>query len=146
MSDLPEWDRNTLVFHSDINPVPWKAPTLGTRRAGGRVVPTSAPNAEMVAYQNALREAWEKQFEYAPIAQPVRLTWAFSRRLARYQGPSGRWVTKKPCDLSNLVKSSEDALQPWLLANDIHVVLFTAQMLSQSADTESGVVLTINPA
>ncbi len=73
----------------------------------------------------------------------MELHWIFSRRLARYASATGRMVQKKPCDLSNLVKSSEDAIQPWLITNDRNVMRFSAEWDRQDADVEPYVWLTL---
>ena len=135
-----------MIFTGDINPVPWKAPTLGTKRYGGRTVPTASPSAEMGAYQEAIREAWEPLWDREPITGPVRLMWEFRRQLVQYRanGGTGRLVTKKACDLSNVVKASEDAIQPWLIKNDVQVMSFSADWLEpQSVDAHPQVKLTL---
>lgn len=132
-------------FFADVNPVGWKSPTLGTKRIGSRVVPTSSPNSEMVTYQNALREQLQPQWSLPPIDGPVRLDWYFSRQLTAYTSASGRTVRKHRIDLTNMVKSSEDAIQPWLITNDVNVVSSWAEIVSQSADTEPSVRLVVTP-
>ncbi|MDP9011110.1 MAG: RusA family crossover junction endodeoxyribonuclease [Pseudomonadota bacterium] len=132
-------------FHADLNPCPWKAPTLGTKRFGAKVVPSAAPNAEMLAYQEAIREAWEADWGVEALDCPVELTWTFARKLGAYKSPGGRTVHKKACDLSNLVKSSEDAIQPWLITNDRNVMRFSATWDRQAADVEGYVHLLVKP-
>lgn len=117
-----------------VNPVAWKAPTLGVKRFGAKVVPYAAPNVEMQAYQSAIKEQWADTWTEPPIEVPVALTWHFNRQLPRYQSASGRWVQKHRQDLTNLVKSSEDALQPWLLRNDVWVHESHAYIVRQEAD------------
>lgn len=124
----------TFTLTAHVNPVAWKAPTLGVKRVGPRVVPIAAPNAEVKAYQAALREQMEPQYDGPPLAQPVRLEWEFARQLPRYQTESGRWVTKHAQDGTNLQKSSEDALQPWLLCNDIWVHEWSGVVAAQGSD------------
>lgn len=141
--------REPLRLTADCNPVPWKSPTLGTRRHGGKVAPTSSPNMEMVTYQNALREQFREFWDELPYPGKVELHWEFSRQLMSYKSASGRMVTKHVCDTTNMVKSSEDAIQPrksdpWaLITNDKNVLYYTARQLAQSKDATPRVNLTV---
>lgn len=123
-----------LTLTAMVNPVAWKAPTLSVMRRGSRMLPIAAPNAEVKAYQSALREQWEPLYEGDPIEVPVALEWHFNRQLVRYESASGRMVQKHRQDLTNLQKSSEDALQPWLLKNDVWVRESHAFIVRQEAD------------
>jgi hypothetical protein len=60
----------------------------------------------------------------------------FSRRLETYQGPSGRTVVKHRMDLTNLRKSTEDALQPHVVKNDVLIVKGWTEIIEQSRDVE----------
>jgi Holliday junction resolvase RusA-like endonuclease len=130
-----------ITLKADINPVAWKAPTLGVKRFGGKVVPYAAPNAEVQAYQAALQEQMRPQYDGEPITGPVHLEWEFCRQQSRYQTESGRWVTKHAQDGTNLQKSSEDALQPWLIKNDVQVQSWTGVVVAQGPDVENPYVL-----
>lgn len=135
-----------LTLSASVNPVAWKAPTLGAKRMGSKVVPYAAPNQEVEAYKNALQEQWMPQYGGVPIDYPVRLEWSFARRLNTYESAGGRTVTKHKQDLTNLVKSSEDALQPWLLKNDVWVHSMSAVIDEQSKDvTDPYVTLIVRP-
>lgn len=96
-----------------------------------------APATEVVAYQAALREEFLRQWTERPtIKQECRLEWRFARQLTSYiSDVSGRKVTRHRVDLSNCVKSAEDALQPYVLANDVLVQSFSAQWAEPQSTT-----------
>lgn len=104
----------------------------------------TAPSMEVQAFQSALRECWGELSE--PITQDVILHWFFARQLVRYQGPSGRWVTKKKNDLTNMIKSAEDAIQPSIIKNDSQVIESHGYVDAQGVDVEPYVILRIYAA
>lgn len=123
------------ALRADLNPVGWKAPTAFVKRAGGRYFAGMSPAVEVVAYQEALREvllpSWEA-LGVDTITTECRLDLRFSRQLVTYESQSGRKVTKHRQDLTNLRKSTEDALQPWLVKNDVLVTQGWTEIVEQS--------------
>lgn len=131
------------VLRADVNPVGWKAPTAFARRGGGRAGVGTAPSAEVEAYKSALKESLISQYDGEPIEQPCRVDLRFVRQLITYESASGRKVTKHRQDLTNLRKSTEDALQPWLLKNDVWVHQGWTEIVQQSKDVEPWVEVTV---
>lgn len=124
------------VLRADVNPVGWKAPTAFARRGSGRTGVGTAPSVEVEAYKSALRESLIPQYNGEPIEQPCRVDLFFVRQLITYESASGRKVTKHRQDLTNLRKSTEDALQPWLLKNDVWVRQGWTEIIAQEKDVE----------
>ena len=103
-----------------INPEPWAiGPVVGYGRAGGRTV---APNPKVQTYQKAVREELEKQVgddDFSPWEQDLYLFYVRST------------AGGQPADVTNLNKSTEDALQGILFANDRHNRRVTGEILDQ---------------
>lgn len=128
----------------DVNPVGWKAPTAFARRGAGRVGVGTAPSVEVEAYKSALREALIPQWGDRPaIEQPCRIDLFFRRQLITYVSASGRNVTKHRADLTNMRKSTEDCLQPWLVKNDVLVVQGWTEIIEQSKTAEPEVTIEV---
>jgi len=130
-----------ITLTLDVNPVPWKAGTAYRRGPRGAGI---AKDAELTAYQEAVKEALRERVEAIrscfmeplPWSGPIVLDVWFTRRLDTYVSDSGRNVTKHRADLSNLVKAFEDACQGILFDNDNQVVMNSARIVDQSKEAE----------
>jgi Holliday junction resolvase RusA-like endonuclease len=147
---LPE--NATALCVTGINPVQWKEPNHGVARGPkGRQYVSSWKNAEMQAYQLALCEAIvdadpDRQF---PIYESGDLIvdFFFWRNLERTISPrTGRATSKRRADRTNLLKSTEDALQGILYANDSQIIGGEAIVVAQGHDVAPAVVVIVRPA
>lgn len=133
-------------LRADVNPVGWKAPTAFVIRRGGRLSAGMAPSMEVKAYQESIKETLRPLWDdlNLPIIEvPCRVDLYFSRQLVSYQAESGRTVTKHRQDLTNLRKSTEDALQPWMIKNDVLVTQGWTEIVAQSKTCPSFVDLVV---
>lgn len=134
------------ILRAEVNPVGWKAPTAFVMRRGGRLGAGMAPSMEVKAYQEALAEALRPQWEalgLPVITTECRIDFYFSRQLATYVSESGRNVTKHRQDATNMRKSTEDALQPWMIKNDVLVTKGWTEIVSQEKDSPSFVEVVV---
>lgn len=118
-----------------LNPEPWAVGTLGLAYKGRKPYPTMAPNHQLVAFQEAVKEHLEGADRMLPYTE-VEVEFYFWRRLDQYKGPSGRTVTKSAADSTNLQKGLEDALQGVLFTNDRKVRSIRSTIMEQSRTTE----------
>lgn len=130
-----------------INPVGWKAPTAFVIRRGGRLTAGMAPSTEVLAYQAALsgilRPMWD-DLGVETVTTECRLDLFFSRQLITYvSNESGRNITKHRQDLTNLRKSTEDALQPWLVKNDVLITSGWTEIVEQTKTADPFIRLTL---
>jgi Holliday junction resolvase RusA-like endonuclease len=115
----------TVICEGEIpeRPVPWKAPTLGAN--GGAI-----RNRSYVAYKTwqavVAAHARVAMGRKRPYAGPVALCLAF--HLSKRPG--------SPPDLSNLVKSTEDALQGVVYRNDTTVRRISAERIVGSTEPD----------
>lgn len=123
-----------------VNPEPWAVGPVGTGRKNGKVYAYIGPNAQLVAYQNAVREQLGDR-EISPLVGDVELTFFFWRRLDTYLTPHGRKAHKEEADSTNLQKGLEDALQGILFANDRSVKRITSEVVKQDPDIEPRIVI-----
>lgn len=133
-----------IDLRAEINPVAWKAPTAFVMRRGGRMGAGMAPSMEVKAYQEALQEILKPQWDRPAITDECQVDIYFARQLVTYESQSGRNVTKHRQDLTNLRKSTEDALQPWLVKNDVLITRGWTEIVSQSKTTESYVLIKVH--
>jgi Holliday junction resolvase RusA-like endonuclease len=103
-----------------------------------------APSMEVKAYQEAMQEILKPQWGDRPsIDTECRMDFFFSRTLVTYVSDKGRNVTKHRQDLTNLRKSSEDCLQPWLITNDVLITSGWTEIIEQSKTAEGYVRIEI---
>lgn len=122
-------------FTIEVNPDPWAIGPLGVgRKQGGKLYPYVGANAQLVAYQEAVKELLAN-VEKLPTGE-YKLTFYFWRRLDAHA--SGR---KHYADATNLVKACEDALQGVLIENDRLVRDVRGVIVEQESDTKPMVVL-----
>lgn len=115
------------VVH-DLNPEPWTAGSFARMKNGKTVV---FKDEKVKAYQNALKDCLP---DAKPTAKPVYLRFAFWRNT----------TDGKPADVTNLQKSTEDALQKVLFKNDRQVIAVSSTLVEQSPTAPSGVFIEIS--
>jgi hypothetical protein len=134
-----------------INPVPYRNPIAEIRRAPGKTKPyaQNVKDEELRRYQAAIT-AWGITENIPLLEPPYQIHFFWWRRLIRYQSESGRWVTKKRADQTNLQKATEDALQPskdpqWngMITNDVHDRYSGGLIVEEEKDTEPLIVIQI---
>jgi len=126
------------MYVCKINPQPWQIGPLSVGRGkGGSFFPRVGRAEEMVVYQQALAEELGNAYpelldaEAEPFEHgEVHLELYFSRQIVEYT-TSRRRSQDHICDLTNLFKSTEDALQGILYTNDRQVTSQKAGIISQ---------------
>jgi len=112
----------------DLNPEPWAAASFARVR-GGKTV--AFKDAKSKAYQMALKDCLP---DAKMTTKAVHLRFAFWRNTA----------DGKPADVTNLQKSTEDALQGVLLKNDSQVSAVSSCIVEQSPTAPSGILIEIS--
>lgn len=136
-------DRTVKWIVLRLNPQPWAIGPLGMgRKKGGGFYPYVGPNAQLVAYQNAVREALEAQ-GVEKIEGEVDIKFYFSRAIESSLRVSGRRVSAHTSDATNMQKATEDALQGVLIGNDRDVVTISSTILDQGPEAMSFVAIRI---
>lgn len=135
------------LFVDGINPEPWRSPSLGVGRAGGRVRPLAYKDENLRAYQAALHEVVAEALTERAIATPIfpagtelNVTFVFYRQLDDYQGGKRR-NRRQRADATNLLKAAEDALQGLLYANDNANRRVTSEIAAADPETNPGVLV-----
>lgn len=135
-----------------INPEPWTSPSLGTKRAGGRIVPTSFKDENLRSYQMAVHELVEEALAEQGIMTPVYgkgvelgARFSFWRQLDRYHVSEGRTRVRQQPDLTNLVKAFEDALQGLLYVNDRAIRESVGCLVDVGQDLEPAAMVEVHP-
>lgn len=128
------------VFHivGYVNPEPWSVGTAyATRTKSGAMRGGISPNKKVQAYQKALREEllslpMVRMLEPGDAGLCLRL-WFW--RQIEVSNKAGRRVTGHIADVTNLQKSTEDALQGILFENDNAVRWVCSEIIEQEAST-----------
>ena len=121
-----------------VNPEPWAVGSLGLGRKQGKIYPYIGQNAQLAAYQAAIREELGPQ---ELIEGNVELNLYFWRNLATYETQSGRDHRKHHADATNMQKATEDALQGVLFDNDKYVVDVHSVVVDQGPDVKGKIVI-----
>jgi Holliday junction resolvase RusA-like endonuclease len=100
-------------------------------------------NAQLAAYQEAIREELGRGFEPLSGRQVVRFY--FWRNQASYVTSSGRSHTKHEADVTNMQKALEDALQGVLFVNDRDTWDIRSVIVDQGPDVLGKVLFSIEP-
>lgn len=125
-----------------LNPEPWAiGPVSAGRGRGGGIFAKVGANAQLVAFQKAVKEAITDSDIILQFN--VQLTFYFWRHLARYD-KDGRTVQKHQVDATNMQKGLEDALQGVLFANDNQVRDIRSVVVDQGPDVEPMIALKIS--
>jgi hypothetical protein len=131
--------------------VPYKQPGIAPRRGkSGKVAGQLVKDPEVRAYQLAIIE-WGILSGVAPLNPPYQIMFFWWRQLTRYQTDTGRNMTKRVADQTNLLKVTEDALQRrtvdpvWrgIIDNDCHDSFSGGLIVEQTPDTEPLIVIQI---
>lgn len=127
-----------IVLH--LNPEPWAVGPVQVGRSAGKMHGTIGRNAQLAAFQEAVREELGEQ----PLLEgKVALELYFWRRRDAYKTDNEKMHRKHEADLTNLQKATEDALQGVLFANDRDVAAVRAVMVEQGPEVESKIVIGI---
>lgn len=130
-----------------INPEPWTAPTASMFRKGGRVMARTSKNEALRTYQQAIAD--EIAAEVAPwdfhAEGELELDVWFWRNLDQYRSDSGRLITRKRADRSNLLKAFEDALQGVAFKNDVQIVSGRTTIVKQSVGVDPRILFRLGP-
>ncbi len=136
-------DRYVHWFQLHVNPEPWAVGPLSMGRRNGRLTATLGQNAQLNAYQEAIREEMTQYHVYPLQYEPFySLDFFFYRQRAEYENAQARRHRKHEADTTNLVKATEDALQGILYDNDRDVIRVCGWNVEQGPDvTTPGVVV-----
>lgn len=139
-----------VISIAGINPTPWKAPEVGIGRKGGKAFPTVYKSAELVMYQESVRDELQTLHEKSPLpyydGDDIEITFYLWRRIDSYVNEAtGRRVTKHKADATNLQKSLEDACQGILFKNDNQVQSITTHIIRQDKEVEPYIQIRIGP-
>lgn len=110
-----------------VNPEPW---AIGTVNCYGKGRGTISPNLKMLNYQNAIREELTERLEYGGTIPDHE--WPLDLRLYYFRSTE----RGHPADVTNLNKSTEDALQGILFANDRLNRRVTGEIIEQHPHVE----------
>lgn len=136
-----------------INPEPWRAPQLGVKHMGRKVVPAAYKDENLRGFQTAVFECVEQALFEQGIQTPVypkgtflAVTFAFWRQLESYEdGATGRRGRRHYADATNLLKAAEDALQGLLYANDRDNRQVMSAVVESTATTEPMLMVCLEP-
>lgn len=127
-------------FIINVNPEPWAIGPVGVSRRNGKLIPYVGRNAQLAAYQEAVREDLGPQ---ELMEGKFHLSFIFFRNRAEYETPQARTHRKHEADLTNLQKATEDALQGVLFKNDKDVIEVHSIMAEQGPDVTGRILLSI---
>ena len=118
-------------FIVDINPIPWRVPPFSVGRGKNRgAYVVAGRDAELHAYEEAVRDEITRAGAYM-MPPPYMLQFWFCRNLGDNQNAA---------DVTNMQKSTEDALQGTVIDNDTNVIDVFSHRLLQ-AETAPGFVI-----
>ncbi len=137
------------ILVEGINPEPWTAPLLAKKIVGRKMVPIAYPKAELKIYKEAISETVTAALQEAGVPLPVFpkgtlliVEFFFWRQLEQYRSlESGRLVTPKQPDTTNMTKSTEDALQKVLYHNDVHNRVTSGHLVECGAEVEPRILV-----
>lgn len=136
MSDNPwHW------FVLDVNPEPWAIGPVGSGRKNGKMYSFVGQNAQLKAFQEAVREEIGDPGIF--IDGKVELKFFFWRNRAEYKTHQARTHRKHEADVTNMQKSTEDALQDVLFHNDKDTNFIQSVLVEQGADVSGRIVIAI---
>ena len=122
-----------MIVVDGINPEPWAVGTAYASRKGGKLRGGLSPNEKLQQYQQALKEEVQdilqgNMSEDGRVLQRIggdiseypniSLRFWFWRQIETGHSGTGREIAGYVSDATNLQKSTEDALQGLLFAND----------------------------
>lgn len=139
LGSAKEFEVSPRWFYLPVNPEPWAVGSLGLGKKGGKFHPTISPNAQLVAFKQAIAEELE-ECEKLPPGE-YELEFYFWRALDDYETASGRRHRKHQADATNMQKATEDALQGVLIDNDRNVRRVTSEIVEQGPDVKPGIAV-----
>lgn len=126
-----------------INPVPWQAPEGTARRSKkGGIYVQYYKSASLEAYQQAIKECVKEAYPTVPMfASGVELhaVFTFRRQLDSGTTGEGKRRTAHRADRTNLLKSTEDALQGILYPNDTVIISGPVEIAEQGPDVKPSI-------
>lgn len=123
----------------NLNPEPWAVGEVSVGRHGGRFKGTISPNPNLVAFQNAVREAMADVELLPPWYR--KFTFYFFRQQAKYIDAADRVRQRNQADATNLQKGLEDALQGILFENDRNVLDIRSVICRQGHDVRPCILI-----
>jgi Holliday junction resolvase RusA-like endonuclease len=117
----------------NVNPEPWSMGSPTVIKRGGKWVPVIAPNRNLAAYKEAVREAVLACEPDEPLGGDVRICFFFWRNVAGYKMGEHR-RSRNRVDATNMQKATEDALQGILFDNDRNTVDVRSVVVEQGPD------------
>jgi len=112
-----------------VNPEPW---AIGTVNCYGKGRGTISPNLKMLNYQNAIREELTDRLDSGG-AVAFRSVWALDLYIYYFRSTE----RGQPADVTNLNKSTEDALQGILFENDRVNRRVSGEIIAQGRHVEN---------
>lgn len=136
----------TIWILLDVNPEPWAIGPVGSARRGGKLTSYVGRNAQVHAYEQAIKEAVLDQLpkDFEMFEGKITLEFYFWRERAEYVTPQARTHRKHEADVTNLQKATEDALQGVLFKNDKDVDDVHSVMVNQGPEVEGTVIIGIS--
>ena len=128
-----------------VNPEPWAIGPVGYARRAGRMTAYVGRNTQLDTYKKTIQEAIESE---SPVMLEGKLsvTFFFWRHRAEYKTPQAHTHRKHEADVTNLQKSTEDALQSVLYKNDKDNIHVDSYIMAQGPDVIGKVVIRISEA
>lgn len=118
-----------------LNPEPWAVGDISVGKTSARL----SPNPNLVAFQNAVREALSGETKVPKDFR--RLEFFFWRQQARYIDAGDRVRQRNQADATNCQKGLEDALQGVLIENDRDIVDIRSVMCDQGPKVEPLIII-----
>jgi len=118
-----------------LNPEPWAIGTVSYKRI--------APNANLVAFQSAVKEELDGVEMLPPEYRSIKFY--FWRQQARYISMDDKIRSRNQADATNMQKALEDALQGVLFENDREVRKISSEIVEQGYDVEPCILITAEP-
>jgi hypothetical protein len=122
---------NYQRFVVDVNPIPWRVPPFSRGRGPKGVV--AGRDAELHAYEEAIRDEVIAKGAYL-MPGPYMIQLWFSRTLAG---------NVNAADVTNMQKSTEDALQGAVIENDTETVEIFSHRIAQGEDAPGVVIIEV---
>lgn len=136
-------DEGATWFCVGINPEPWAVGPLSVGRRRGGLFPIMGQNAQLAAYQEAVRE--ELGDGYEPLKGRYKIRFYFWRNQADYKTSSGKSHRKHIADATNMQKALEDALQGVLFENDRDTWDIRSVIVDQGPDVIGKILFSVEP-
>lgn len=118
-----------------LNPEPWAVGAVSGKRI--------SPNPNLVAFQQAVREAMKNTPKLPP--EFCKIEFYFWRQQAKYLDVNDRVRQRNQADATNMQKGLEDALQGILFDNDRDVRDIRSVIVKQGASVEPCILIHAAP-